>query len=331
MKFRRVASAFVCCGALGASACSGWSPGPAPATLTTTAGGSVRLLVEPDAGKAAVLDLISGARRSIWAEMYLLTDAEARAALAARAAAGCDIRVVLEPAPYQAETANQSAFAQLAAAGADVRWATARFTYTHAKVLVVDHTTLAVLTLNLTASGLAGNREYVALDTDPIDVADMEALFVADETGLPTAAPGGRLVTSPESSRSSLLGLFAGARSTLAIETEELGDPQAVDALVSARARGVAVTLAWPGPAAGAPAAFRTLAAAGATVRAVDTPSIHGKVAAADGHLLYLGSANLSSTSLDQNREVGLRLSDPALASTIAATVAADAATGIPP
>jgi phosphatidylserine/phosphatidylglycerophosphate/cardiolipin synthase-like enzyme len=303
----------------------------APVTPTPPPASPVRLLVEPDAGKAAVLDLMASARRAIWAELYLLTDGDAIAALAGRAAAGCDVRVLLEPAPYQAETANQPAFAQLAAAGADVRWATARFTYTHAKTFTVDHATLAVLTLNLTASGLAGNREYAAVDSDPADVAAMEALFAADQVGQPTSAPGGRLVTSPESSRGALLALFAGARSTLALETEELSDGEALGALLAARARGVAVTLAWPGPTAGAPAAFQTLAAAGATVRAVSAPSIHGKVVVADGRGVYLGSANLSTTSLDADREVGLRLDDPALARAIAATVAADAASGAPP
>ena len=39
--------------------------------------------------------------------MYLLTDARAIAALADRARAGCDVRVILEPAPYLNEDANQ--------------------------------------------------------------------------------------------------------------------------------------------------------------------------------------------------------------------------------
>lgn len=325
MHLARLPSAFLLWGGL--AACSAWSP-PASVAATTAPQMPVRLLVEPDAGKAAVLSLISAARRSVWAELYLLTDGDAVAALSARAAAGCDVRVLLEPAPYQAETANQDAFVRLTAAGADVRWATARFTYTHAKVLAIDHATLVVLTLNLTASGLGSNREYVAVDADPTDVAAMEALFLADQAGLPTAAPGGRLVTSPESSRAALLGLFASARSTLAIETEELADPQAVDALIAARARGVAVTLAWPGPSS---ATFTMLAAAGAIVRAVASPAIHGKVVVADGRRVYVGSANLTVTSLDQNREVGLRLDDPALGGTVASTVAADAASGIPP
>ncbi len=41
--------------------------------------------------------------------MYLLTDARAVAALADRARAGCDVRVILEPAPYLNEGANQAA------------------------------------------------------------------------------------------------------------------------------------------------------------------------------------------------------------------------------
>ncbi|HVY37233.1 MAG TPA: phospholipase D-like domain-containing protein [Polyangia bacterium] len=291
----------------------------------------VRVLIEPDAGPQAVLSLISSARQSVWAEMYLLTDGGAIAALAGRAAAGCDVRVLLEPAPYQAETANQSAFGRLAAAGADVRWSTPRFTYTHAKMLLVDHAALAVLTLNLTASGLGGNREYGAVDTDAADVAAAEALFAADQLGASAGPPGGRLVTSPESSRPALLALFAGARDTLAIETEELADEGAVEALLAARARGVAVTLAWPGPAARAPATIRTLADAGVAVRAVDAPPIHGKVVVADGRHVYLGSANLTATSLDANREVGLALDDAALGARLATTVAADAAGGLPP
>jgi phosphatidylserine/phosphatidylglycerophosphate/cardiolipin synthase-like enzyme len=291
----------------------------------------VQLLIEPDAGRQPILDLIAGARRSVWAQVYLFTDSSAVAALAARAHAGCEVRVLLDPAPYQAETANQPAFDSLTAAGADVRWSTARFTYTHAKMLIVDRATLAVLTLNLTGSGLGGNREYAAIDTDPVDVAAAETLFAADQIGAAAGMPGGRLVTSPESSRQTILALFAGARETLAIETEELADARAVDALVAARTRGVAVTLAWPGPAAGAPSAFRVLAAAGATVRAVDAPPIHGKVIVADGRRVYLGSANLTATSLDANREVGLGLDDPVLGGAVGGTVAADAAGGIPP
>ena len=267
-------------------------------------------------------------------EMYLLTDAGAIAAVTERAAAGCDVRVILEPAPYQQDGANQSAYDQLVAAGVDVRWSLARFTYTHAKAFTIDHRRLAILTLNLTGAGLAGNREYAALDDDPTDVAAAEAIFTADALGAATGAPtanAGRLISSPESSRPTLLALIAGARASLALETEELTDPAVVSALLDARARGVAVTLVWPGPAGGAGAPFSKLAGTGATVRAVGAPAIHGKVVVADDRTLYLGSVNLTPTSLDDNRELGLLLAQPQTAAEVGQIVAADATGGAPP
>jgi phosphatidylserine/phosphatidylglycerophosphate/cardiolipin synthase-like enzyme len=304
--------------------------GPATASPRVTAA-SVALIVEPAAGRQALLELVASAHASLWMEMYLLTDAGAIAALAERAAAGCDVRVILEPAPYQQDGANQPAYDQLVAAGVDVRWSLARFTYTHAKAFTIDHRRLAILTLNLTGAGLGGNREYAALDDDPTDVAAAEAIFTADALGAATGTPPGRLISSPESSRPALLALIGGAHASLALETEELTDPAVVSALLDARARGVAVTLAWPGPAAGAGAPFTALAAAGAIVRAVGAPAIHGKVAVADDRTLYLGSVNLTPTSLDDNRELGLLLAQPQLAAEVGEVVAADAAGGVAP
>ena len=91
------------------------------------------------------------------------------------------------------------------------------------------------------------------------------------------------------------------------------------------------MTLAWPGPPGGAGAPFTTLAAAGATVRAVGAPAIHGKVVVADDRTLYLGSVNLTPTSLDDNRELGLLLAEPPLAAEVGEIVAADAAGGAAP
>src|SRR5262249_33563245 len=134
----------------------------------------------------------------------------------------------------------------------------------------------------------------------------------------------------PDTSRAALTDLIAGATASLAIETEELTDPAIVAALTAARARGVALTLAWPGPA-DAGSAFTTLAAAGAVVRAVAAPAIHAKGVVADGRRLYLGSANFTATSLDRNRELGLRIDDVEVARRVAATVADDAARGVAP
>jgi phosphatidylserine/phosphatidylglycerophosphate/cardiolipin synthase-like enzyme len=307
----------------------GISPHPPPLPA-----GDVRLAVEPDAGPQAVLSILAAARTSLWVEMYLLTDDAAIEALAERRGAGCDVRVILEPHPYQADGANQAAFDRLAAAGADVRWAGPGFAYTHAKLAVVDHARLLALTLNLTRAGLGGNREYAVVDDAPADVAAAEAAIAADLTGATTAAAAGsRVVLSPERSRAALAGLVAGAASALAVEMEELSDPAMVQALLDARLRGVAVTVVLPasGRSAATDAAAGRLLAAGADVRALAAPDVHAKAVVADGRRMYVGSANLTAGSLDANRELGLLLEDPAAVGTVAATIAADGAAGAPP
>jgi phosphatidylserine/phosphatidylglycerophosphate/cardiolipin synthase-like enzyme len=73
--------------------------------------------------------------------------------------------------------------------------------------------------------------------------------------------------------------------------------------------------------------AFRGLSDAGVQVRTypADAPLyIHAKVIIADNKEAFVGSENFSSTSLDQNRELGIIVSDPAVVSQLSATFAKD-------
>ena len=315
-----VACLTVACGA-------GLDARPAPSAAP------VRVLVEPDVGADAVLSLFAAARQALWMEMYLLTDASTIDALVARSRAGVDVRVILEPHPYQADGANDDAFARLGAGGALVAWASPRFALTHAKLAVVDHARLVALTLNLTRAGLAGNREYAVVDDDARDVAAADALVAADLAGVEPGATSGRVLASPTTTRPALAAAaLARAARSVAVEMEELSDPALVNALAAARARGCAVSVALPG--AGTSAATndgaRRLAATGVVVRLVDAPQVHAKAVVADDWL-YVGSANLTTASLDANREVGLGLRDAAALRLVAATIADDLGRGRAP
>jgi phosphatidylserine/phosphatidylglycerophosphate/cardiolipin synthase-like enzyme len=310
--------AFACAPSIDPPRASAAPSGPAP-----------RLIVEPDAGAGALLDLVSAAQRAVWMEMYLLTDDGAIDALSGRAQAGCDVRVILEPHPYQADGANQGAYERLAAAGADVRWSSPAFAFTHAKAIVIDHARLLVLTLNLTRAGLGGNREYALIDEAPADVAAAEAVIAADLTG-GAAAIAGRLLASPGGTRPALAALIAGAALRLDVEMEELSDPDLAQALADAAARGVAVSVALPASArsAATTAAARRLGDAGAVVSALGSPDVHAKAVVADGRRVYVGSANLTTGSLDANREVGLLVDDTAVAGAVAGVIESDVAGG---
>jgi len=121
-------------------------------------------------------------------------------------------------------------------------------------------------------------------------------------TGNPTA-----LVLSPVNARSTIDGLITGARHTLDVYAEEVGDTQQEQLLIAAAKRGVKVRLVCTGA-----GAIKALEAGGVRVVVKKTPYIHAKAFIVDGAAMFLGSENISTTSLERNREMGLVLHDPA-------------------
>jgi cardiolipin synthase len=300
--------------------------------------GSHQLFVLPEDSPVApapspALALLTSAARSIALEMYLLTDDDALDALCAARLAGREVIVILERAPYRADGANQPAYDRLARAGVDVLWANARTPLTHAKLLVVDGRRVAVMTANFTRAGLTSNREYLVVSDDPTDVADAETIIVADRAAADAPAPGGRLVATPGGAREALTALADGARSRLDVQMEELSDAGLVASLGAAVDRGVTVTVVAPARdrSAATTGALGRLAAAGAIVRVLESPTVHAKAMVADQRRFYVGSMNLTVSSLDSNREVGVILDDGAGARRISSVIAQDAARGVAP
>jgi len=107
-------------------------------------------------------------------------------------------------------------------------------------------------------------------------------------------------------------------------------DSASEDALITAARHGVSVRLILPGSADTESAGGARLKAGGVQLVYVCAPFIHAKVIVADGRLAFVDSENFSATSLDENREVGLLLSDGTALATIATTFERDWAVGEP-
>lgn len=296
----------------------------------------VRLMVGPDdAPGTAVLEAVASARRRVLTQMYMLTAPEAVSALLAAHAAGIDVRVLLEPTPYGAPTANQGAFAVLAGAGVDVRWSGHAPGLLHTKLIIVDGAVAYVMTLNLTGAGLRSNREYVAVVREPDDVRWAERIWNSDAVGAdPGGGPvgGSPLVVSPLNARERVQGEIDRARASILVEMEELSDGALTDRLAEAEQRGVSVTVVAPeaGRSGATTLTLRRLADAGVTVRRMARPVVHAKAMVVDGRHAYLGSVNFTRASLDDNREVGVLVENVGLATRLAAVIASDAAAGVP-
>jgi phosphatidylserine/phosphatidylglycerophosphate/cardiolipin synthase-like enzyme len=95
----------------------------------------------------------------------------------------------------------------------------------------------------------------------------------------------------------------------------------------SGRPRRPADESAWLG-------AFRELQGYGAQVRVLHGEHpvyIHAKLIEVDGTRVFLGSENLSSTSLERDRELGITVTTPSIVSSVIGTFGRDFAAGATP
>ena len=311
---------------------------PAPARPAATAashktqaprGAFLRALTEPEDGVGPIYRLITGARSSVELTMYELADPGAEADLAADAARGVDVRVILDQ--HLEKSRNRGAYDYLSAHGVHVRWAPAGTTY-HQKTLTVDGTTSVIMTGNLVAEDYDGTRDFAVFDTNRADVAAILATFNADFAGRAITPPDGTdLAWSPTNAQGSVLSVINGTDRTLAVEDEEMDDPAVTGALAAAARRGVDVKIVmtadpkWD-------QALTELARAGAHIRLYpDNGSalyVHAKAIVADaglpGQRVLVGSQNFSVASLDYNRELGILTGDQAVVAAISATLTGD-------
>jgi cardiolipin synthase A/B len=303
--------------------------------VTATGSGTLRLLVEPAAGLSTMYKLITGAKSSVDLTMYELKDPVAERDLAADAARGVDVRVILDR--HLEQKSNQATYDYLSAHRVHVTWAPKGTTY-HQKTLTVDNKTSIIMTLNWVTEDYASTRDFAVVDTDRTDVAAIVATFSADFAHHAITPPDGAdLVWSPTNAQASILAVIDSARHTLAVENEEMNDSVITSALISAARRGVDVTVVmtadseWD-------RSFDELVAAGVHVRTYKNSSrvlyIHAKAVVADagrsGEQVFTGSENFSTASLRYNRELGIRTSNKSVIAGISATIAADYAGATP-
>jgi phosphatidylserine/phosphatidylglycerophosphate/cardiolipin synthase-like enzyme len=261
--------------------------------------------------------------------MYALEDTTMEKLLAQAAADGVTVRVILDQDNEKSN--NQAAYTYLTSHGVQVHWANTAYTYTHQKTITVDGATTSIQTLNLQSQYYSTSREFAIIETDANDIAAIESTFNADFVNAAvTPATGDDLVWSPTNSQTSILGVINGAKTSLMVENEEMADSAVTSALEAAAKRGVKVTIIMTANSSYT-TALTALKKAGAkigTYAANASLYIHAKVILADygksTAKVFIGSENFSSTSLTQNRELGLIISDTAVMKSINTTLSSD-------
>lgn len=135
-----------------------------------------RLLVAPINARQRLLDFIASAQRSLVIESMQFGDRDVRDAVAARKAAGVDVRVILADPSWIDSNLTGAAFLQQN--GIQPRY----YPHVHVKSVVVDGKAAYVGSINLSWNSLTRNREVGLIVTEPSNLDTILRTFEHDWT-----------------------------------------------------------------------------------------------------------------------------------------------------
>ncbi|MGI8969011.1 MAG: phospholipase D-like domain-containing protein [Chloroflexota bacterium] len=286
---------------------AGWTAFPhAGAASPDRASNGLVLLTEPQSGEKPLIRAIDAAQQRVFVECYLLSNRRIVRALERAESQGVQVLVLLERKPVGLGTQPARMADELHAAGIGVRWTSSRFALTHAKFMVLDDRVAVISTANFSAAGFHTDRDFVAMDYRLADARQLSNIFRADWDRIHPAFEDPALIVAPVYARGDVDGLILGARRSVDVYAEEVVDATVESLLIARAKQHVRVRVLLP-PGASIPA-VQLLTGQGVLVRTLNAPYIHAKALIVDHMRGYIGSENLSTQSLDRNREVGIWL-----------------------
>lgn len=311
-----------------------WDTSVSNSTNTTIGPGAqgLQVYVEPESGDRFLIDGINNAQKSVYLEMYLLSNRKIISALEDAAHRNLDVRVMLETHPYGSGSASPTTtLDKLQAAGVKTEATSTAFALTHEKGMVIDENVAYIMTSNFTLSALGGssstkNREYDIVDQNPQDVQAVVDIFNADWNRTSAQYNAPNLVVSPDNSRTDVEALINSAQKILIMEAEEMQDEEIEQLLISTAKRGVQVQVILPDGSSsdGNSQGITTIKQGGVQVKEDTQFYMHAKIIVVDGQKAFVGSENISTASLDRNRELGVLIADANVIHTLQQTFRLD-------
>lgn len=269
------------------------------------------LLIEPETGRAPILEAISQAQHHIELSMYMFTDHSLATALKSAAQRGIQVQVLLEKQPYEEAGVNSSIHRELNNSGIQLKdIMLGDHALLHQKTLLIDDKAALIMTGNFVYSSFRqrshSERNLIVIDHDKNDLQQLATMFDYDwRNTLPSNIPPGQLIFSPVDSRAKITTLVQQAKKSLQVYAPSLSDYRFLGALAKAAHQGVQVDILINDNSI-KPKAAQYLQRSGVHLHTAREPKIHAKMIIADQRQVYIGSINFTQASFDQNREAGI-------------------------
>jgi polyphosphate kinase len=200
-----------------------------------------RIVLAIDQRRAAVLDVIHGARSRLSLSLFRCTDVEVFEALRAAVARGVDVEVLVTSRAKGGRRKLERLWRRLQQTGATVHAYTDPVVKYHAKYIVADEGPALVTSLNFTTKCFTRTCDAIVLTWDPAVVSGLRDLLQADRQNDLVPMLSRRLIVGPEGARRRFSEAIEEARSSILVIDAKLADPGILSLLARKRAAGVAV------------------------------------------------------------------------------------------
>jgi len=259
----------------------------------------MKLIVQPDAGIAPIVNAIKQAKRSINILIFRLDRSEIAHALEAAVGRGVRVRVLTAHANRGGTKSLRKLEMQFLAAGITVSRTADDLVRYHGKMMILDNKILHVYGFNFIGLDILKSRSFGVITKNDKLVNEATKLFMADFDRLPYTPGYERLVVSPENARERLGRFISGARKQLLIYDPQVSD-DAILRLITERIKaGVDVRVLG-----------RVEAKWNVTSEKFPGRRLHVRAIIRDGRRAFVGSQSLRRLELDKRREVGVIVTD---------------------
>ena len=259
----------------------------------------MKLIVQPDAGIAPIVNAIKQAKRSINVLIFRLDRAEIAHALEGAVGRGVRVRVLTAHANRGGTKSLRKLEMQFLAAGITVSRTADDLVRYHGKMMILDDKILHVYGFNFIGLDMLKSRSFGVITKNDKLVKEANKLFMADFDRLTYTPSYERLVVSPENARERLGRFISGARKQLLIYDPQVSD-DAMLRLISERIK------------AGVDVRVLGRVEAKWNVKSEKFPGkrLHVRAFIRDGKRGFVGSQSLRRLELDKRREVGVIVTD---------------------
>ncbi|MDQ7008920.1 MAG: phospholipase D-like domain-containing protein [Candidatus Gracilibacteria bacterium] len=172
-----------------------------------------------------IVHLINKSEKSVYIEVYMLTEKKIKIALFNAKNRGVDIKIILEHSPYLAKSLNRKYFEEYKDAGLNITWSNPQnYTLNHSKIILIDNNKLILSTGNFTASNFKKNRDLFIFTEDKYIINAFNNIFNSDFIGEKITFYEDNLVISPDYSRIKIEKLISSAKNNIKIYIPYLSD-----------------------------------------------------------------------------------------------------------